>query len=179
MTWVGLIWAEAAGGVIGAEGGMPWHVPEDLAHFKEITHGAPVIMGRKTLESFPGGHPLKDRRNIVLTRDADFAREGVETVHSVEGALEAVADEDVAWVIGGGAVYEQFLPYCYEAEITHNHVIHPADTFFPNLDENPEWEAVDHQGECTVGEGQGDVGLRYEFVTYRRVTLGIPNEAVC
>ena len=164
---------------IGRGGDMVVSNRADMRHFVACTKGHPVIMGRKTLDSFPGGRPLKDRRNIVLTRDADFAREGVETVHSVEAALEAVADEDVAWVIGGGAVYEQFLPYCYEAEITHNHVIHPADTFFPNLDENPEWDAVDHQGECTVGEGQGDVGLRYEFVTYRRVTLGIPNEVVC
>ena len=176
---VGLIWAQSSNLKIGEAGRIPWEVPEDMARFKAVTMNHPVIMGRKTLESFPGGRPLKDRCNIVLTRDEAFSREGVDVVHSVDEALAEVADEDVAWVIGGGAVYEQFLPYCYEAEITHNHVIHPADTFFPNLDENPEWEAVDHQGECTVGEGQGDVGLRYEFVTYRRVALGIPNEAVC
>lgn len=164
---------------IGRDGDMVVSNRADMRHFANKTKGHPVIMGRKTLESFPGGRPLKDRRNIVLTRDMSFSREGVEVVHTIDEALAAVTDEEVAWVIGGGAVYEQFLPYCYEAEITHNHVIHPADTFFPNLDEDPEWEAVDHQGECTVDEGQGDVGLRYEFVTYRRVTLGIPNEAVC
>ncbi len=163
---------------IGRDGEMVVSNRADMRHFVNKTKGHPVIMGRKTLESFPGGRPLKDRRNIVLTRDMSFSREGVEVVHAIDEALAAVADEEVAWVIGGGAVYEQFLPYCDEAEITHNHVIHPADTFFPNLDENPEWEAVDHQGECTVGEGQGDVGLRYEFVTYRRAALGIPNEAV-
>ena len=163
---------------IGRSGDLLFSLPGDMKHFRALTTGGTVIMGRKTLESFPGGRPLRDRRNIVLTRDASFSREGVEVVHAIEEALAVVADEEVAWVIGGGAVYEQFMPYCDEVEITHNHVIHPADTFFPNLDENPEWEAVDHQGECTVGEGQGDVGLRYEFVTYRRATLGIPNEAV-
>ena len=71
-------------------------------------------------------------------------------------------------MIGGGAVYRQLLPHCVEAEVTHNHVTHAVDTFFPNLDEDPDWLAVDRQGECVVGEGQGDAGLRYEFVTYRR-----------
>lgn len=153
---------------IGCDGDMVVSNRADMRHFIACTKGHPVIMGRKTLESFPGGRPLKDRRNIVLTRDDSFERKGVEVVHSVDEALAAVADEGVAWVIGGGAVYEQFLPLCVEAEVTHNHVIHPADTLFPNLDEDPEWKVAEHQGVCTVGEGQGDVGLRYEFVTYRR-----------
>lgn len=153
---------------IGRDGDMVVSNRADMRHFVACTKGHPVIMGRKTLESFPGGKPLKDRRNIVLTSDASFSREGVETVHSIDEALAAVCDEDVAWVIGGGAVYRQLLPHCVEAEITHDHVTHPADTFFPNLDEDPDWLAVDRQGECVVGEGQGDVGLRYEFVTYRR-----------
>lgn len=156
---------------IGRDGDMVVSNRADMRHFVNKTKGHPVIMGRKTLESFPGGRPLKDRRNIVLTRDASFEREGVEVVHSVDEALAAVADEDVAWVIGGGAVYGQFLPYCVEAEVTRNHVIHPADTFFPNLDDDPEWEVAERQGVCTVGEGQGDAGLRYEFVTYRRKGL--------
>ena len=88
--------------------------------------------------------------------------------NAIDEALAAVCDEDVAWVIGGGAVYRQLLPHCVEAEVTHNHVTHAVDTFFPNLDEDPDWLAVDRQGECVVGEGQGDAGLRYEFVTYRR-----------
>lgn len=153
---------------IGRDGDMVVANRADMRHFVNKTKGHPVIMGRKTLESFPGGRPLRDRRNIVLTRDTSFARDGVEVVHSVDEALDTVAEEDIAWVIGGGAVYEQFLPHCVEAEITRNHVVHPADTFFPNLDDDPEWEAVEHQGACIVGEGQGDVGLRYEFVTYRR-----------
>lgn len=153
---------------IGREGDMVVSNRADMRHFVNKTKGHPVIMGRKTLESFPGGKPLKNRRNIVLTRDATYERDGVEVVHSVDKALAAVADEDVAWVIGGGAVYEQFLPHCVEAEVTHNHVTHPADTFFPNLADDPDWEVFDRQGECVIGEGQGDVGLHYEFTTYRR-----------
>lgn len=156
---------------IGRDGDMVVSNRADMRHFVNKTKGHPVIMGRKTLESFPGGKPLKNRRNIVLTRDETFAREGVEVVHSVDEALALVAREDVAWVIGGGAVYRQFLTYCAEVEVTQNHVVHPADTYFPNLDEDPEWEAVDYQGECVIGEGQGDVGLHYEFVTYRRKGL--------
>ncbi|WP_419052696.1 dihydrofolate reductase [Collinsella stercoris] len=155
---------------IGHDGDMVVSNRADMRHFVTCTKGHPVIMGRKTLESFPGGRPLKDRRNIVLTRDGSFAREGVEVVHSVDEALTAVADEDVAWVIGGGAVYEQLLPYCVEAEVTRNHVVHPADTFFPNLDEDAAWIAAERQGERTIEEGQGDAGLRYEFVTYRKVS---------
>lgn len=155
---------------IGRDGDMVVSNRADMRHFVTCTKGHPVIMGRKTLESFPGGRPLKDRRNIVLTRDGSFAREGVEVVHSVDEARAAVADEEVAWVIGGGAVYEQLLSYCVEAEVTRNHVVHPADTFFPNLDEDAAWKVAERQGECTIEEGQGDAGLRYEFVTYRKVS---------
>ena len=123
---------------IGRDGDMVVSNRADMRHFVACTKGHPVIMGRKTLESFPGGKPLKDRRNIVLTSDASFSREGIETVHSIDEALAAVC------------------------------VTHAVDTFFPNLDEDPDWLAVDRQGECVVGEGQGDAGLRYEFVTYRR-----------
>ena len=90
---------------IGCEGDMVVSNRADMRHFVACTKGCPVIMGRKTLLSFPGGRPLKNRRNIVLTRDEDFAPEGVDVVHSVDEALAAVADEPVAWVIGGGEVY--------------------------------------------------------------------------
>ena len=93
---------------IGRDGDMVVANRADMRHFVNKTKGHPVVMGRKTLESFPGGRPLKDRRNIVLTRDPAFNDGAIEVVHSVEEALAAVADEDVAWVIGGGAVYEQF-----------------------------------------------------------------------
>lgn len=93
---------------IGCEGDMVVSNRSDMRHFVACTKGCPVIMGRKTLLSFPGGRPLKNRRNIVLTRDESFAAEGVDVVHSVDEALAAVADEPVAWVIGGGEVYRQF-----------------------------------------------------------------------
>ncbi|MDO4436652.1 MAG: dihydrofolate reductase [Coriobacteriaceae bacterium] len=153
---------------IGRDGDMVVANRADMRHFVNKTKGHPVIMGRKTLESFPGGKPLKDRRNIVLTRDDSFTREGVEVAHSIDEALAMVGDEGTAWVIGGGAVYEQFLPYCVEVEVTHNHVTHPVDTFFPNLAEDPDWDVVERRGECVIGDGQGDEGVRYEFTTYRR-----------
>lgn len=153
---------------IGHDGDMVVSNRADMRHFVNKTKGHPVIMGRKTLESFPGARPLKDRRNIVLTRDEAFFREGVEVVHSVDEALAAVADEDVAWVIGGGAVYEQFLPYCSEAEITRNHVTHVVDTHFPDLSQDPAWYVAGRSDVQTVQPGQGDEGVTFEFVTYRR-----------
>ena len=129
---------------IGCEGDMVVSNRADMRHFVACTKGCPVIMGRKTLLSFPGGRPLKNRRNIVLTRDESFAAEGVDVVHGVDEALVAVADEPVAWVIGGGEVYRQFLPYCVEAEVTHNHCVHDVDTYFPDLDADP-WQCFcDH-----------------------------------
>ena len=122
---------------IGRAGDMVVANRADMRHFVRCTKGHAVIMGRKTLESFPGGRPLKDRRNIVLTRDEDFVRKGVEVVHSVDEALAAVADEDEAWVIGGAEVYRQFLPLCSEAVVTKNHCVREADAYFPNLDEEP------------------------------------------
>ena len=145
---------------IGCEGDMVVSNRADMRHFVACTKGCPVIMGRKTLLSFPGGRPLKNRRNIVLTRDESFAPEGVDVVHSIDEALAAVADEPVAWVIGGGDVYWQFLPYCVEAEVTHNHC---------DLDADSAWEVARCEGVATIAAGEGDEGLDYEFVTYRRV----------
>ena len=97
-----------------------------------------------------------------------FEREGIEVVHSAEEALAAVADEDVAWVIGGGAVYEQFLPHCIEAEVTRNHVIRDVDTYFPNLDVDSAWSVVDCSEVFRIEEGAGDADVTFEFMTYRR-----------
>lgn len=154
---------------IGCEGDMVVSNRADMRHFVACTKGCPVIMGRKTLLSFPGGRPLKNRRNIVLTRDESFAAEGVDVVHSIDEALAAVADEPVAWVIGGGEVYRQFLPYCAEAEVAHNHCVHDVDTYFPDLDADPAWEIARRGGAATIASGEGDEGVDYEFVTYRRV----------
>lgn len=153
---------------IGCDGDMVVSNRADMRHFVSCTMGNPVIMGRRTLESFPGGRPLKGRRNIVLTRDADFARTGVEVVHSVDEALAAVADEDEAWVIGGGAVYAQLLDRCSTVEVTHNHVTHPCDTFFPDLDAGDAWRVAARSEEHVIEPGQGDEGVCFSFVTYVR-----------
>ena len=103
MTWVGLIWAEARGGVIGAEGGMPWHVPEDLAHFKAVTLGAPVIMGRKTWDSLPERfRPLSGRENVVITRQQDWTADGARRAATVSEAVRG--REEVA----ASSLEEQF-----------------------------------------------------------------------
>ena len=148
---------------IGLDGGMVVENREDMRHFVACTTGHPVIMGRKTLESFPGGRPLKNRRNIVLTHDRSFSPEGAEVVHSVEEALSAVADEEEAWVIGGGQVYELLLPHCEKAVVTHNHSVRESDTFFPNLDSDPAWK-VDEVREGSITPD----GVPFDFATYRR-----------
>lgn len=153
---------------IGADGDMVVSNRADMRHFVQKTSGHTVIMGRRTLESFPGGRPLKNRRNIVLTRDTSFARWGAEVVHSLDEALAALADGEEAWVIGGGKVYAEFLPYCVEAEVTHNHCVRESDTFFPNLVDDPAWDTGVSSGLCEIAPGEGDAGLTYEFVTYRR-----------
>ena len=148
---------------IGLDGGMVVENREDMRHFVACTTGHPVIMGRRTLESFPGGRPLKNRRNVVLTRDGSFSPEGVEVVHSVEEALSAVADDDQAWVIGGGQVYELLLPHCERAEVTHNHCVRPSDTFFPDLASDPAWEVESRRDGGVTADG-----VAFEFVTYAR-----------
>lgn len=151
---------------IGRDGGMLVENRADMRHFVRCTKGHTVIMGRKTLESFPGGRPLKDRRNIVLTRDEAFARAGVEVAHSVEAALDLLTPLEEAWVIGGAEVYRQLLPYCARAVVTKNHCIRPADTFFPNLDEGDAWTVFHVDGGHEVQPNEGDAGMPYEFVTY-------------
>lgn len=123
---------------IGLKNKLLVRIPADLRYFQKLTTGKTVIMGRKTLESFPGQRPLKDRRNIVITRKSRNI-EGTEVVHSVEEALEAIKDlatEDI-FVIGGQSIYEQMLPYCDTAYITRINFAFEADTYFPNLDMDP------------------------------------------
>lgn len=148
---------------IGLDGGMVVENREDMRHFVACTTGHPVIMGRRTLESFPGGRPLKNRRNIVLSRDASFSPEGVEVVSSVEEALAAVAGDQEAWVIGGGQVYELLLPHCDRVVVTRNHCVRPCDTRFPDLDADPAWRVVE-----TREGGVTPEGFSFDFVTYER-----------
>lgn len=153
---------------IGRSGDMIVANRADMRHFVETTSGHTVIMGRKTLESFPGARPLKNRRNIVLTRDTAFERAGAEVVHDLEAALAALRDGEEAWVIGGAEVYRQLLPYCCCAVVTKNHCVRPADTYFPNLDDDAAWRVATATDPVAIAPGEGDEGVSYSFVTYVR-----------
>ncbi|MFC6785856.1 dihydrofolate reductase [Halobaculum halobium] len=161
---VSLIAAVAANGVIGADGGMPWHFPADMRHFKETTTGHPVIMGRRTYESIASdiGGPLPDRTNIVLSRSGPDLPDDVIVAESVDEALAAARADAVArgvatvYVAGGGAVYEQFLPLADELTLTEVHDSYDGDTTFPEFD-------ADHWRELERTERDA-----FDFVAYER-----------
>lgn len=145
---------------IGKDGQLLFRISADLQHFKALTTGHTVVMGRKTLQSLPGGRGLPNRRSLVLTRQESFTPERAETVHSLAELLALAGDE--AFVIGGQEVYEQLLPYCTRAYVTKVFADVPADAFFPNLDEDPLWRAV------STGEMQEENGLTFQYVEYQR-----------
>ncbi len=126
-----LVIARAANGVIGADGGMPWHIPADLRHFKQVTKGRPMIMGRKTFDSLPG--LLPGRRHIVLTRDTGWEEDGAETVHSVEAALKAANGPHVC-VIGGAEIIALFMGLADRIELTEIMAEPKGDTVLPAFD---------------------------------------------
>jgi dihydrofolate reductase len=138
--------AVADNGVIGSDGGMPWHYPEDLRRFKRLTTGHPVIMGRRTYEAIEArlGGPLPDRTNVVLSRGDPDVPEEVIVVEGVEEAVDMVGSiDDTAFVIGGGSVYEAFLPLADRMELTEIHASYEGDTHFPAFDE--EWQEVERE----------------------------------
>jgi dihydrofolate reductase len=138
---LGMIWAQAANGVIGRDGQLPWHLPEDLAHFKQVTLGAPVVMGRRTWDSLPPRfRPLPGRRNIVVTRQPRWQAEGAERVGSLDEALALCAAEPVAWVIGGAQLYALAAPLAQVAEVTHIEREVQGDAYAPVL--GPGWREV-------------------------------------
>jgi dihydrofolate reductase len=160
---IGLVWAEAEGGVIGRDGGMPWHVPEDLAHFKAVTLGAPVIMGRKTWDSLsPRFKPLPGRRNIVVTRQRDWSADGAEVARSIDDALALAVQGGVdrVWVIGGAQLFAGVLDRADVVEITDIDLPVDGDTFAPSLD-----PAVWHEASAdpAIGWHTSITGLRYRF----------------
>lgn len=149
---------------IGYQNNLLVRIPADQRFFRETTTGKVVIMGRKTLESFPGGQPLKNRTNIVISKDNNYQVKGAIVVHSIEEALQRVEDiptEDI-YVIGGASIYEQMLPLCDTAHITKIDYAYQADTFFPNLDEMKEWQIVGESEEQTYYD------LEYTFLCYKR-----------
>lgn len=147
---------------IGYENRLLNSIPEDMKFFRETTTGGIVVMGRRTLDSFPGGRPLNKRENIVLTRNPDFERDGVIKAGSLEEVLELTGGRENVYVIGGESVYRQLLPYCDTAYVTYMDYEYLADTWFPNLDQDPEWRL------CQVSEEQTYFDIPYEFRVYKR-----------
>ena len=145
---------------IGKDGDQLCYIPADLKRFQKLTTGHPVLLGRKTLATFPGGRPLKNRRNLILSGQTDFAPEGGEVFHTLEAALAAAPAD--TFVIGGESVYRQALDRCDTAYVTKIQKAFPADRYFPDLDADPAW---------TIAKTEGPYeheGLTYFYVTYRR-----------
>ena len=147
---------------IGDGGTQPVVLKADRVHFRQVTEGNAVIVGRKTLSDFPGGRPLKNRYNIVVTRQ-DIQIEGAQVVHSTEEALAAAAEHPRCLVIGGASVYKQFYPHYDRVYLTKIDLAPHSDSFFPNLDADPAWVCTDE------GEWLEENGLRYCFCTYERI----------
>lgn len=143
MTLISFVVAVSRNGVIGRDGGLPWHISSDLKRFKEITMGKPVIMGRKTWESLPR-KPLPGRRNIVITRSADYAADGAEVVASADAALALCKDETEVSVIGGGEIYRLFWPVVGRLYLTEVDMEVAGDTHFPAADP-AEWREVSRE----------------------------------
>ena len=147
---------------IGKDGTQPVALSADRKFFRQTTRGATVIVGRKTLADFPGGQPLPNRVNVVLTRQ-DVQIPGVVICHSPEEVESFARDAERVMVIGGGSVYKQMLPMCDTAYVTKVHACPESDTFFPDLDADPQWTLAE-----VLQSGQED-GIRYEMCLYRRV----------
>lgn len=149
---------------IGKNNQLLVRIPADQKFFRETTTGKVVVMGRKTLESFPNGQPLKNRTNIVLTRNKDYAVKGAIVVHSMDelhDELKKYNSEDV-FVIGGEKIYEQLLDECDVAHVTKIEFAYDADSYFPNLDENSDWEITGDSEEQTYFD------LEYYFYRYEK-----------
>lgn len=156
-----LIFARAANGVIGLNNALPWHLPEDMAHFKRTTLGCPVIMGRKTWDSLPPKfRPLPGRINIVVTRQADWQAEGALRAASIPEAIAHCPPGSTAWVIGGAEIYALAQPQAARAMVTEIEADYVGDAFAPQF--GPEWQEVSRERHTAAS------GLAYSFVTYQR-----------
>lgn len=143
---------------IGVDNELPWHLPEDLAHFKRVTLGHPIIMGRKTFDSI--GRPLPKRRNIVVTRNPGWSHEGVEVAGSLEQAV-ALAGDEAASIIGGAQIFKESMAIADRMIVTHIDGVYRCDTFFPEIDP-AQW------GEMAREEHRSADGVDFAFVTYER-----------
>ena len=146
-------------GGIGINNALPWHLPEDLAFFKRMTSGRAIIMGRKTFDSI--GRPLPNRRNIVVTRNADWSHAGVETAHSLSEAIELAGSGEVC-IIGGAQIYAEALPHTQRLIVTEIDKVFNCEAFFPRIDPN-EWKEVSRESHHSDKNG-----FDYAFVTYER-----------
>ena len=163
-----LIFARAANGVIGKNNTLPWHLPEDLAHFKRHTLGCPVIMGRKTWDSLPPRfRPLPGRLNIVVTRDRTWQAEGATVAHSLEAARGLCPPGSDAWVIGGAQIYAQALPLASRVVVTEIGADFEGDAFAPEL--GPVWQESARESHVSTQ------GWPFAFVTYHRATSDAPD----
>ena len=149
---------------IGYRGKLLVSIPEDMKFFRSETTGKVVVLGRKTLDTFPGGQPLKNRTNIILTRNPNYQVKGSIFCHSVEEVLEELKkynSEDV-YIIGGDSIYKEFLPYCDVAHVTRTDHVYDADAWFPNLEEDPAWVLTGESEEKTYFD------LEFRFCRYER-----------
>ena len=154
---ISMIAAMTVNRVIGKDNKMPWHLPEDLKHFKASTMGKPIVMGRKTFESI--GRPLPGRHNIVITRQSDFTADGITVVASFEEAQKAAGEVEELAVIGGGQLYKQVLPLADKLYLTLINIDVEGDTYFP------EWDDGSWQQECCEN-GINKDGIEYSFINY-------------
>ncbi len=159
---INIVVAKASNNVIGAKNDLIWHLPNDLKHFKSLTSGHPIVMGRKTFESL--GRPLPNRTNIVVTRDQNWNAEGIEIASSLPKAIEAAKkiDDDI-YIIGGGNIYKQAMEFTDVLYITEVHHEFDGDTYFPEIDSD-EWEEVERE-DFKKDEKHP---YSYSFVTYKR-----------
>jgi dihydrofolate reductase len=162
MAEISLIVAAAENDVIGRDGGLPWHLPADLARFKSLTMGKPIVMGRRTFESI--GKPLPGRRNIVVTRQADYEAPGCEVVGSVDAAIAAAGDVEEIMVIGGSRLYEAFLPLADRIYLTRVYADVGGDTCFPTLEAGA-WRVVSR--EAGAAGARNEFGMRFDVLERR------------
>ena len=153
---------------IGFKGKLLASIRADQMNFKRLTLGKVVVLGRKTIETFPGGRPLVQRRNIILSRNPNFTVKDAEVVHSTEELLKLIKKENIPtddiFIIGGETLYKEFEPMCDTAIITKINYSYEADAYFPNLDKNLDWECV------SEGEEQTCFDMEFRFCEYRRVS---------
>ena len=162
MPKINLIYARAANGVIGKNNAMPWHLPEDLAHFKRLTQGWPVVMGRKTWDSLPVRfRPLPGRRNVVITRQPDWNEAGAQVAPSLADALAQCRASEEVWIVGGAQIYAQAEPLAERIEVTEIAHDFDGDAFAPSL--GAAWSEAAREDHVAVS------GLKFSFVSYRKL----------